>query len=51
MIPYFTKWVAKWPTVTDLAGATVEEVNAMWAGLGYYRCGTMQYSCTACAAA
>ena len=34
---YFTKWVRKWPTVVDLAGATQEEVNDMWAGLGYYR--------------
>jgi A/G-specific adenine glycosylase len=34
---YFRKWVAKWPTVTDLAAANLEEVNEMWAGLGYYR--------------
>jgi A/G-specific adenine glycosylase len=34
---YFTKWVKKWPTVVDLARATQEEVNDMWAGLGYYR--------------
>lgn len=34
---YFTKWVKKWPTVKDLAAATQEEVNDMWAGLGYYR--------------
>ncbi|KAG1670121.1 hypothetical protein FOA52_013697 [Chlamydomonas sp. UWO 241] len=37
VIPYFNKWVAKWPTVSDMAGASVEEVNTMWAGLGYYR--------------
>ncbi len=37
VIPYFDRWVAKWPTVRDLAGADVEAVNAMWAGLGYYR--------------
>jgi len=34
---YFTKWVKKWPTVKDFATATQEEVNDMWAGLGYYR--------------
>ncbi len=34
---YFTKWVKKWPTVHDLAKATQDEVNDMWAGLGYYR--------------
>ena len=38
VIPYFNKWVAKWPTVGNLASASVEEVNTMWAGLGYYRC-------------
>lgn len=34
---YFTKWIKKWPTVGDLAVATQDEVNEMWAGLGYYR--------------
>jgi A/G-specific adenine glycosylase len=34
---YWQKWMAKWPTVTALADATQEEVNEMWAGLGYYR--------------
>eukprot|EP00955_Chlamydomonas_euryale_P089473 364469-Chlamydomonas_euryale.AAC.11 len=37
VIPYFQKWVAKWPTVSDLAAASIEDVNSMWAGLGYYR--------------
>ena len=27
----------KFPTVQALAAATEDEVNAMWAGLGYYR--------------
>jgi A/G-specific adenine glycosylase len=34
---YWQKWMAKWPTVSALAEATQEEVNEMWAGLGYYR--------------
>lgn len=34
---YFTRWIKKWPTVGDLAKATQDEVNEMWAGLGYYR--------------
>jgi A/G-specific adenine glycosylase len=29
--------VQKFPTVEALALATEDEVNAMWAGLGYYR--------------
>ena len=35
---YFQKWLAKWPAVDDLAAATLDEVNEVWAGLGYYRC-------------
>jgi hypothetical protein len=34
---YFRRWVAKWPTVQALAAASQEEVNELWAGLGYYR--------------
>ncbi|KAL4539395.1 hypothetical protein Ndes2437B_g02226 [Nannochloris sp. 'desiccata'] len=34
---YFRKWVAKWPDVISLAAASQEEVNELWAGLGYYR--------------
>ncbi|RKO87081.1 DNA glycosylase, partial [Blyttiomyces helicus] len=33
---YYTRWVARWPTVHDLARASPEEVREMWAGLGYY---------------
>lgn len=33
---YFTRFVTRWPTVTDLAGAEDAEVMAEWAGLGYY---------------
>ncbi|XP_022066136.2 adenine DNA glycosylase isoform X2 [Acanthochromis polyacanthus] len=36
VIDYFNKWMKRWPTVQDLAAATLEEVNQMWAGLGYY---------------
>ncbi len=36
VIPYFQKFVDKWPTVTDLANAHNDDVMAAWAGLGYY---------------
>ncbi|XP_062412517.1 adenine DNA glycosylase [Sardina pilchardus] len=36
VIDYYNKWMKKWPTVEKLAEATLEEVNQMWAGLGYY---------------
>jgi A/G-specific adenine glycosylase len=34
--PYFTKFVARWPTVAALAAAAREDVLEAWAGLGYY---------------
>jgi A/G-specific adenine glycosylase len=34
--PYFLKFTARWPTVTDLAREDDSEVMAAWAGLGYY---------------
>lgn len=36
MLPYFERWMAKWPTITDLAVADIQEVLKMWEGLGYY---------------
>jgi A/G-specific adenine glycosylase len=36
VIPYFERFTARWPTVADLAAAPLDEVLAMWAGLGYY---------------
>lgn len=37
VLPYFERWVARWPTFADLASAAEAEVLAAWAGLGYYR--------------
>ena len=34
--PYFLKFIARWPTVGDLAAEEDGEVMAAWAGLGYY---------------
>jgi A/G-specific adenine glycosylase len=36
VIPYFEKFVARWPTVKDMAAAREDDVLKMWAGLGYY---------------
>ncbi|ESP00360.1 hypothetical protein LOTGIDRAFT_55450, partial [Lottia gigantea] len=36
VINYYNKWIKKWPTLQDLAKASLEEVNEMWSGLGYY---------------
>ena len=37
VIPYYLKWMQQYPTPAALAAASPEEVNASWAGLGYYR--------------
>ncbi|XP_057953265.1 adenine DNA glycosylase [Malania oleifera] len=37
VIDYYNRWMLKWPTIQHLAKASLEEVNEMWAGLGYYR--------------
>jgi A/G-specific adenine glycosylase len=34
---YWVKWLAKWPTLAALAVAPEDELNAAWAGLGFYR--------------
>ena len=36
VIPFYRKFLARWPAVTDLAAAGLNEVLAAWAGLGYY---------------
>lgn len=36
VIPYWKTFLAKWPTVNDLAAAPRDHVLAAWAGLGYY---------------
>ena len=36
VIPYYQKFMARFPTVQDLAAAEQEEVLTYWAGLGYY---------------
>lgn len=37
VIPYFTAFMARFPDVRALAAASVDEVLALWQGLGYYR--------------
>lgn len=37
VIPYYEKFITRFPTVAALAAATREEVYNYWQGLGYYR--------------
>jgi A/G-specific adenine glycosylase len=34
--PYFEKFLSRWPDVSALARASLDDVLRMWAGLGYY---------------
>lgn len=36
VIPYFERFIARFPRVETLAEASLDEVVALWAGLGYY---------------
>jgi A/G-specific adenine glycosylase len=36
VVPYFLRWMARFPDVAALAGATFEEAIKAWEGLGYY---------------
>ncbi|KAG9405704.1 hypothetical protein AC1031_003619 [Aphanomyces cochlioides] len=37
VVQYFTKWMEVFPTIETLANADPDQVNSVWAGLGYYR--------------
>lgn len=37
VVEYFLRWIDKFPTIASLAEAKEEDVNSLWAGLGYYR--------------
>ncbi|MEW6569013.1 MAG: A/G-specific adenine glycosylase [Chloroflexota bacterium] len=36
VIPYFERWMGRFPTVAALAEASPEQVLGLWEGLGYY---------------
>lgn len=36
VIPYYERWLKKFPTLEDLANATLDDVLKAWEGLGYY---------------
>lgn len=36
VVPYFERWIQRFPTLADLAGASEQEVLQLWEGLGYY---------------
>lgn len=36
MLPYYERWMKKFPTLNDLASVSESELLKMWEGLGYY---------------
>ena len=36
VLPYWRRWMAAFPTVEDLAKASLDQVRLLWQGLGYY---------------
>ncbi len=36
VVPFYNKWMARFPTVQSLADAPLDDVLKHWAGLGYY---------------
>ncbi|MDO9450059.1 MAG: A/G-specific adenine glycosylase, partial [Rugosibacter sp.] len=36
VIPYYHRFLARFPTLESLAAAPVEDVMPLWSGLGYY---------------
>ena len=36
VIPYFHRFIERFPTISNLAGADDDEILGLWAGLGYY---------------
>ena len=45
VIPYYQKFLARFPDVASLAFAPAQEVMAHWAGLGYYARARNLHSC------
>ncbi|HEX8372414.1 MAG TPA: A/G-specific adenine glycosylase [Chthoniobacterales bacterium] len=36
VVPYFNRWMLRFPTVQSLAAASEQDVLSLWQGLGYY---------------
>ena len=51
VIPYFDKFVSRFPTVAALAAAPLDSVLAAWAGLGYYARARNLHACARAVAA
>lgn len=37
VLPYYARFLRRWPDVSSLAACSIDDVLAAWSGLGYYR--------------
>lgn len=44
VLPYYVRWLERFPGVESLAVADLDDVLALWQGLGYYRRGRMLHA-------
>ncbi len=51
VVPYYRRFLRRFPTLEALAGATEDEVLALWSGLGYYARGRNLHRAARAAAA
>jgi A/G-specific adenine glycosylase len=49
--PYFARFLARFPSIADLAAADIEDVLRLWAGLGYYARARNLHACAQAVAA
>ncbi len=45
VIPYYQRFLARFPTVQSLAEAPINDILALWQGLGYYRRAHLLHKC------
>jgi A/G-specific adenine glycosylase len=51
VIPYYQRFLTNYPTVEALAAAPLDDILALWAGLGYYARGRNLHACAKAVAA
>ncbi len=51
VIPYYAKFLAAYPSISDLAAAPLDDILALWAGLGYYARARNLHACAQTVAA
>jgi A/G-specific adenine glycosylase len=45
VVPYFLRFIERFPTIADLASGELQEILRLWQGLGYYRRARNLHAC------